>query len=108
MGHLSETIETLNGGKFSKDEKKSCEIKYLYHFSDISEKPDRYFELLFKHKAFNISHSLVSSNKKVAFVRIYFNGKYYYEKLNTDISFVELEDALKKIATNPEFRFFTF
>jgi hypothetical protein len=105
VGHLEDSIETLNGGKISKDEKKSCELKYLYHFSDLTEKPNRYFELLFKHRAFNISYSLISDNKKVSLVRIHFNGKYFYERICTDISLAELQEILKKITSTPQFRY---
>ena len=108
VGHLNETIETLNGGKFSKDEKKSYELKYLYNFTDSLEKPNRYFELLYKHKAFNLSHNVNNGNKKVALVRVFCNGKYYYEKLSVNISLVELKETFKKYENNPEFRLFIF
>jgi hypothetical protein len=105
VGHLEDSIETLNGGKISKDEKKSCELKYLYHFNDLPQKPNRYFELLFKHRAFNISYSLVNGNKQVSFVRIHFDGKYFYERISTDISLAELQEILKKITNTLEFRY---
>lgn len=107
-GHLDASIESLNGSKMSKDEKENCERKYIRYFMDSSFKPNRYFELEAKHGKLDRLAEVKMDIRKRVQVKIKFNEKLIYEKIDVRQTVGEFKKYLEKFVGHPSNRFKLF
>lgn len=105
VGHLDETIHSLNGSYITSDDKENCERKYLRYFMDVEKKPSRYFELESKHgKLDRLADVNLEIRKKVN-VKIKYNGKYVHDKIDVRQTVGDFKKYLEKYVGLPSNRF---
>jgi len=108
VGHLDETIHSLNGSYITSDDKENCERKYLRYFMDVEKKPSRYFELESKHgKLDRLADVNLEIRKKVN-VKIKYNGKYVHDKIDVRQTVGDFKKYLEKYVGLPSNRFKVF
>lgn len=82
VGHLDESIHSINGSQITLDDKENCERKYLRFFMDCENKPSRYYELESKHGKLDKLVDVSLEIRKKVNVKIKYNGKHMYDKID--------------------------
>jgi hypothetical protein len=105
VGHLDDSIHSLNGSRITTDDKENCERKYLRYFMDFESKPTRYFELESKHgKLDKLADVNLEIRKKVN-VKIKYNGKHVHDKIDVRQTVGDFKKYLEKYVGLPSNRF---
>ncbi|CAF0770688.1 unnamed protein product [Brachionus calyciflorus] len=108
VGHLDESIDSLNGSKISNDIKENCERKYIRYFMNLNSKPERYYELELKHGKLDPLADVNMDIRKRVHVKIKYNDKNIYEKIDVRQTVGEFKKYLEKFVGHPSNRFKVF
>lgn len=108
VGHLDESISSLNGSEITSEDKENCERKYLRYFMDFEHKPSRYFELESKHGKLDKLADVNMEIRKKVNVRIKYNGKYVNDKIDVRQTVGDFKKYLEKYVGVAASRFRVF
>lgn len=108
VGHLENNILSLNGSKITNADKENCERKYIRHYLDFQEKPDRYYELENRHGKLNkLAVINMEGNKKVT-CKIKYREQHILHKVDVRQTVGEFKKQLEKFVGHPSSRFKVF
>lgn len=108
VGYLDNNILSLNGSRISNEDKENCERKYIRHYLDFQEKPNRYYELENKHGKLNkLAVINMEGNKKVT-CKIKYRDQQILYKVDVRQTVGEFKKQLEKFVGHPSSRFKVF
>ncbi|RMZ94668.1 tubulin-specific chaperone cofactor E [Brachionus plicatilis] len=108
VGHLHQSIDSLNGSHISNDDKENCERKYIRFFMDSSVKPSRYYELEAKHGKLDRLADVNMDISKRVYVKIKYNDKQVFERIDVRQTVGDFKKYLEKFVGHPASRFKVF
>jgi len=105
VGHLDDTIQSLNGSRITNEDKENCERKFIRYYLDFSEKPDRYYELESRHGKLNkLADINMEGNKRVT-CKIKFHDRHIFHKIDVRQTVGDFKKQLEKFVGHPSSRF---
>lgn len=108
VGHLDDCILSVNGSKITSLDKENCERKYIRHYLDFSQKPDRYYELENRHGKLNkLADINMEGNKKVT-CKIKYRDRQMLYKVDVRHTVGDFKKQLEKFVGHPSSRFKLF
>lgn len=105
VGYFEDNILSLNGSKITNEDKENCERKFIRHYLDFGEKPDRYYELENRHGKLNkLADINMEGNKKVT-CKIKFREQQMLHKVDVRQTVGDFKKQLEKFVGYPSSRF---
>jgi tubulin-specific chaperone cofactor E-like protein len=108
MGHLDESIQSLNGSEIKDNDRENCERNYIRHYLDAAFKPQKYFQLEKKHGKLNKLANVNLDADKLVQVRIKYRDAYHFEKVDVRQTVGDFKKQLEKLVGYPSHRFRLF
>ena len=105
VGHLADTILSLNGSRITDEDKENCERKFIRHYLDSPEKPARYFELESRHGKLNkLAEINMEGNKRVT-CKIKYRDRHILHTIDVRQTVGDFKKQLEKFVGYPSSRF---
>jgi len=105
VGHLDDTIQSLNGSRITNEDKENCERKFIRYYLDFVEKPDRYYELESRHGKLNkLADINMEGNKRVT-CKIKYHDRHIFHKIDVRQTVGDFKKQLEKFVGYPSSRF---
>lgn len=105
VGHLNDDICSVNGSKITGADKENCERKFIRHYLDYAEKPERYYFLEKRHGKLNKLAVINMEGVKVVTCKIKFHDKQILHKIDVRQTVGDFKKQLEKFVGYPSSRF---
>lgn len=105
VGHLNDDICSVNGSKITGADKENCERKFIRHYLDYAEKPERYYFLEKRHGKLNKLAEINMEGVKVVTCKIKFHDKHILHKVDVRQTVGDFKKQLEKFVGYPSSRF---